>query len=532
MPTIAARLGEVGLPEPISALAARHWDAIVVGGGHNGLTCAAYLARAGKSVLVLEQRGRLGGACTLERPFPDQRYVVSPCAYVVGLLDRVVIEELDLERRGLEVYVADPNLWAPFPDGGSFAQWLDDARTGASLDAMGLSKHDVDGYWAYEHIFDEMRQRLRTRSRDTWIGDSPTREELEALLGHDQWMIDILFDASIADVLDEYIDDQRMKDALYGQGVIGAYAGPRDWGTASVKLMHHQGDLSGQGPVWGYVKGGMGIISFAIAEAAEDAGAVLACGVPVAEILPGEGVRLQGGDLLRASTVVCNADPKRALAMLPNDATVPVDYRARLQAWQVRSPVVKLNAALTRLPTFTAAAADQWPYHSMVSVTHGLDAAQDAFNDCRFGRVNIGYGEVYFQTGYDSSPAPDGKHLMSVFGQYGPYLLDGTTWDSERETVARQFIDLIATFAPDIESCLEHVEVLGAPDIEERVGLTGGHIFQGETMPDQMWDKRLSARTPVRGFYFCGAATHPAGSVIALNGRNAAMAVLADSSPD
>ena len=532
MPTIAARLGEVGLPEPISALASRHWDAIVVGGGHNGLTCAAYLARAGKSVLVLERRDRLGGACTLERPFPDERYVVSPCAYVVGLLDRVVIDELDLERRGLEVFVADPNLWAPFPGGGSFAQWLDDAKTQASLDAMGLSQHDIDGYWAYEHIFDEMRQRLRTRGRDTWIGDSPTREEIEALLGHDQWMIDILFDASIADVLDEYIDDQRMKDALYGQGVIGAYAGPRDWGTASVKLMHYQGDLDGQGPVWGYVKGGMGVISFAIAEAAEDAGAVLACGVPVAEILPSEGVRLEGGELIRATTVVCNADPKRALAMLPNDASVPAEYRARLQAWQVRSPVVKLNAALTRLPTFTAAAGEQWPYQSMVSVTHGLDAAQDAFNECRFGRVNIGYGEVYFQTGYDPSPAPEGKHLMSVFGQYGPYLLEGTTWDAERDAVARQFIDLIATFAPDIESCLEHVEVLGAPDIEERIGLTGGHIFQGETMPDQMWDKRLSACTPIPGFYFCGAATHPAGSVIALNGRNAAMAVLADALPD
>ncbi len=311
MTTIAARLGEVGLPEPVSALARRSWDAVIVGGGHNGLTCAAYLARAGKSVLVLERRERLGGACTLERPFADERYVVSPCAYVVGLLDQVVIDELDLKRRGLEVYVADPNLWAPFPDGGSFAQWLDDAKTQASLDAMGLSKHDIDGYWAYEHVFDEMRQRLRTRTRDTWIGESPTRDELDALLGHDQWMIDILFEASISDVLDHYIDDSRLKDALYGQGVIGAYAGPRDWGTASVKLMHYQGDLGGEGPVWGYVKGGMGVISFAIAEAAADAGAVLACGVPVSEIVPGEGVRLESGELIRTSAVICNADPKR-----------------------------------------------------------------------------------------------------------------------------------------------------------------------------------------------------------------------------
>ena len=145
MGSITARLGEVGLPESVTSLAARHWDAVIVGGGHNGLSCAAYLARAGQSVLVLEARERLGGACTLERPFLDQGYVVSPCVYVVGLLDQLVIDELELSQRGVEVYIADPNLWAPFPDGGSFAQWLDDAKTQASLDAMGLSRHDVDG---------------------------------------------------------------------------------------------------------------------------------------------------------------------------------------------------------------------------------------------------------------------------------------------------------------------------------------------------------------------------------------------------
>ncbi len=528
MGSITARLGQIGLPEPISALASRRWDAVIIGGGHNGLTCAAYLARAGKFVLVLEQRDRLGGACTLERPFPDRGYVVSPCAYVVGLLDQVVIDELDLRRRGLEVYVADPNLWAPFPEGGSFAQWLDDAKTQASLDAMGLSKHDIDGYWAYEHVFDEMRQLLRVRGRDSWIGESPTRAELEEMLGHDEWMTHILFQASISEVLDHYIDDQRLKDALFGQGVIGAYAGPRDWGTASVKLMHYQGNLVGQGPVWGYVKGGMGMVSFAIAEAAAEAGAVLACGVSVAEILPGEGVRLEGGEVIRASTVICNADPKRALAMLPEGDPVPAPFRRRLERWRVRSPVVKFNAALSRLPSFTAAKREQWPYHSMVSVTHGLHKAQRAYADCTRGKVNIGYGEVYFQTGYDPTPAPLGRHLMSVFGQYAPYTLKGTTWDEQRDVVAQQFIDLISVFAPDIEECLEFREVLGPPDIEERVGLTGGHIFQGETMPNQMWDKRLSSRTPVSGFYFCGAATHPAGSVIALNGRNAARAVLFD----
>ncbi len=227
-----------------------------------------------------------------------------------------MIDELDLRRHGLEIFVADPNLWAPFEDGTSLAQWNDDAKTQESLDALGLSPHDVDGYWAYEAVFDEMRQRLRTRGRDSWVGDSPTRDELEDLLGHDPWMIEILFEASIAEVLDHYVRDARLKDALYGQGVIGAYAGPHGWGTASVKLMHYQGDLEGQGPVWGYVRGGMGVVSFALAEAAVEAGAVLAAGVEVAEVLPGEGVRLHGGELIRAATLVCNADPKRALGLL------------------------------------------------------------------------------------------------------------------------------------------------------------------------------------------------------------------------
>src|SRR4051812_4665967 len=352
MNEIAAHLGEVGLPAPVAELASREWDAVVVGGGHNGLTAAAYLARAGQSVLVLERRERLGGACTLERPFPDRRYAVSPCAYVVGLLDELVIDELQLRRRGFECYVADPNLWVPFEDGTSFGQWLDDARTQRNLEALGVAARDIDGYWAYEHLFDEIRRRLRTRGRDAWVGDTPTRAEIEELLHGEQTMIDVVFDASIADVLDDHLRDQRLKDALFGQGIIAAYGGPKDPGTASIKLMHYQGDLEDQGPVWGYVKGGMGMISFAIADAAREAGAQLATGVPVGEIVAGEGVRLEDGTLIEASTIVCNADPKVALRLLSD---VPDDYRERLEAWKVRSPVVKFNAALDALPEWAAA---------------------------------------------------------------------------------------------------------------------------------------------------------------------------------
>ncbi len=175
MNAIADRLGRVGLPAPISELAARTWDVIVVGGGHNGLTCAAYLARAGKRVLVLEARERLGGACTLEQPFADDRYVISPCAYVVGLLDEDVIRDLDLNRRGLEVYVADPQLWVPFDDGTAFGQWMDHERTVQGLEDIGISDKEIDGYVAYEKFFDDMRLKLRKGPRDTWVGDSPSR---------------------------------------------------------------------------------------------------------------------------------------------------------------------------------------------------------------------------------------------------------------------------------------------------------------------------------------------------------------------
>jgi phytoene dehydrogenase-like protein len=340
-------------------------------------------------------------------------------------------------------------------------------------------------------------------------------------------MIDIVFEASIADVLDHYIGDERVKNALFGQAIIASYGGPRDPGTASIKLMHYQGDLEGQGPVWGYVKGGMGMISFAIADAARDAGATLACGVPVAEILPEEGVRLEDGTQIRARTVICNADPKVALRLLAGQ-DIPVAYRERLEQWKVRSPVVKFNAALSALPEWTAAPGETWPAHATINVTGSLDEAQEAFERCDRGEPAVGFGEVYIQTGYDPSPAPEGHHLLSIFGQYAPYDLAEGTWDSRREEVARQFIDLVDRFAPGFEDRIEAYEVLGPPDIEARIGLTGGNIFQGEVTPDQMWEKRLTPRTPVAGLYFCGAATHPGGSVIALNGRNAAMAVLAD----
>ena len=524
---VTAAMGRVGLPEPISTLAGRDWDAVVVGGGHNGLTAAAYLARAGQSVLVLERRDRLGGACTLERPFADQRYVISPCAYVVGLLDQVVIDELELARHGYRVTPADPNLWCPFPDGTSFAEFLDDERTAEHMRANGFAEDDVRGLLAYEGAFDRIRTLLRHGSAgDAWKRPSPTRAEIEERLGGDAELIAIVFEESIAETLARYVDDERLVHALFGQGVIGAYAGPRTPGTAAVKLMHHQGDLLGLGSVWGYVAGGMGRVSFAIAQAAIEAGAVLAAGVPVAAIEPGRGVTLESGDAIRARTVVSNADPKRTLAMLGGSDAIPASYRRRLEEWDVRSPVVKLNAALEKLPTFDAAGAVE-PHRAMVTITAGIDAGQEAFEACERGEPRIGFAELYFQTAYDDTVAPPGHHVLSAFCQYAPYEIAGG-WDARRDEVAGRVLDAIAAYAPDIRDCVTEYQLLAPPDIEERIGLTGGSIFQGSPLPDQMWDRRLEARTPVEGLYLCGAATHPGGSVIALNGRNAAEAVLED----
>ena len=529
MNEIAAKLGEVGLPAPLSELAAREWDAVVVGGGHNGLTAAAYLARAGSSVLVLERRERLGGACTLERPFPDERFVVSPCAYVVGLLDELVISELDLRRRGFQCFVADPNLWVPFEDGTAFGQWLDDERTERNLRDLGVVPKDIEGYWAYEHLFDAIRRKLRTGARDTWVGETPTRAEIEELLGGEQTMLDVVFSASIAEVLDDHMDDQRLKDALFGQGVIAAYGGPKDAGTASIKLMHFQGDLEGQGPVWGYVQGGMGMVSFALADAAQEAGRRARLR------RAGGGHRARGrascSRTARASArAPCSATPTpRSALRLLEGQDVPADYRARLEDWKVRSPVVKFNAALNAMPDWTAAPGESWPARATIDVTGGLEDAQRAFEACERGEPAVGFGEVYIQTGYDAVARrrPDTTCSASSASTRPTSSREGT-WDSRREEVARQFIDLIDRFAPGFEQRIEAYEVLGPPDIEQRIGLTGGNIFQGEVTPDQMWEQRLTPRTPVPGLYFCGAATHPGGSVIALNGRNAAMAVLAD----
>lgn len=501
----------------------RDWDAIVVGGGHNGLTCAAYLARAGVHTLVLEARARLGGACTLIRPFPDERYVISPCAYVVGLLHPLVVTELDLRRHGVRVQLIDPHLWCPFADGTSLTLW--DSPDQNREEVAGLAPGDVDGYLRYEKLFARIRQAVRSPQRDLWVGDAPERAEIEDALQGERDLVGVLFDDSIADVVERHVRDERLRTALHGQGLIGTWAGPRDPGTASIHAMHSMGTIEGRGGAWAYVDGGIGMVSLALAAAARESGAEIVARAPVGAIEE-NAVVLEDGTRLHARAVISNADPRTTLDLLGDLA--PQAFRERVAAWRMEGPVIKLNCALRRLPAFTAARPRDHPERAMVTIARSIDETQSAYERSRTGEPAPVWAELYFASAYDPSVAPPGKHVMSVFAQYAPYEVAGATWDSRRESVADAVLSEIARFAPDIGDCIEHRQVLAPPDIEREVGLRGGHIFQGECLPAQMWRNRFAPRTPIAGVYMCGAATHPGGSVIAANGRNAAMAVIAD----
>jgi phytoene dehydrogenase-like protein len=284
--------------------------------------------------------------------------------------------------------------------------------------------------------------------------------------------------------------------------------------------------LEGLGGAWGYVEGGMGTISFRIAEAAEEAGAVVVTGAEVAAIVAGRGVELARGGFLSAPVVVSNADPVKTLTL--TDGTVNDSFSRRVREWRIDSPVLKINCSLSRLPFFPQAGPGVEPHRAMVTISTGIEASQAACESARRGVPAPQWCELYFHTAYDPSVAPPGRHAMSVFAQYVPYELAEGDWDSRREEIGDAAVASIARFAPDVADCIIERQVLGPPDIEARIGLTGGHIFQGECLPEQMWDRRFAPRTGTPGLYLCGAATHPGGSVIGINGRNAAMAVLED----
>ncbi len=527
-PPAASVLGRIGLPEPVGSLARRRWDAIVVGAGHNGLTCAAYLARAGRRVLVLESRERIGGACTLEEPWPGVR--MSPCAYVVGLLHPLVMRELELPAHGFRWHPAAGGLFVPFEDGSSIQLWNDDARCEAEVRA--LAPNDVAGWRAMSALKRRLRDALRPEGPgDLWVGDAPTRDQIEDRLRGDSDARALLFEWSMVELVERFMQDERMHLAYLGQGVIGTDASPHDPGTASVWFHHGSGRMDGRPGAWGYVEGGIGMVSFILCDVARDAGAVVAAGVPVARILPGEGVELESGERIPAAQVVSNADPRATLRLLGRAADPA--WRAQVERIPMRGVTAKVNLTLSELPNFRARPGTMGPHHTgQVNTPLSKAEWRGAHAAARRGELGARvWSELYLQTAYDRSVAPPGVHTLSVFAQYVPYAFREGSWDGRREEVGDVVIGSIARFCSNLPAAIIGREVLGPPDIERRVGLTGGHIFQGEILPPYMWDRRLAARTPMAGVYLCGACTHPGGSVIAVNGRNAAMAMLADSRP-
>lgn len=525
-PSAGELLGKIGLPQPVKTLAAQPWDVIIVGAGHNGLTCAAYLAQAGKRVLVLEARERIGGACTLEEPWPGFR--ISPCAYLAGLLHPRVIQELNLPAYGFAWTPALNGMFVPFEDGSSVQLWDDAERCAAEI--RKLSPRDVAGWQAMQALMGRVRDALRPDGeRDIWLGEPPSRDEIEARVRQDPDAIGLLFEWSMAEFVERYLEDERLQIAQLGQGVIGTNASPFEPGTAYINFHHSSGRMGGYAGTWGYVKGGMGMVSFMLCDAARDAGAVVAAGVPVARILPGEGVELVGGDRIFAPVVVANADPRTTLRLLHENATA--EWRAQVERVPMKGCTVKVSVALNELPNFRARPGLNEAHH-MAQINTPLTKRewQESFAQAQAGEVAQRlWTELYFQSAHDSSVAPQGKHVMSVFAQYVPYSFAHGDWESRREEVGNVAVGSIARFCSNLPQAIAEREVMGPPDIEQKVGLSGGHIFQGECLPRFMWDQRLSYRTPMEGVYLCGAATHPGGSVIAVNGRNAAMAVLKDS---
>jgi phytoene dehydrogenase-like protein len=535
MSATAAVLGKIGIPSPIKEIATQPWDVIVIGAGHNGLACATYLARAGQRVLVLESRERVGGACTVEEPFPGVR--MSPCAYLAGLLHPLVVEELGLPGRGFDWTPAVNGLFVPFLDGSSIQLWDDDAR--CEEEVRRFSSRDVEGWRAMNDVLRRLRDKLRPASgissdnpqngpHDLWIGDAPTQEQLEDLLAGDPEARSLLFDWSMAEFAERYLIDERLQSAYLGQGVIGTNASPFDAGTASIRFHHSSGRLGGMPGMWGYVKGGMGMVSFYFCDAAREAGAVIAAGVSVARILPGEGVLLESGERITAPVVVSNADPVRTLHML--DTSADSRWAQKIRSVPIEGCTVKLNVLLRELPNFTAKPGTQQPHHyGQINAPLTKSEWKASYDAARAGRLPEKlWCELYFQSVHDPSVVPPGLDTMSVFAQYVPYAFESGSWDEHRGDARDLALQSIGRFCNNLEEAVVDAQVLGPPDIEQKVGLTGGHIFQGECLPAYMWSNRLTARTPMKGVYLCGACTHPGGSVIGINGRNAAMAVLRD----
>lgn len=523
------------------------FDVVVLGGGHNGLTAAAYLARAGLRTLVLERRSVLGGACVTEKLWPGYR--VSRAAYVAGLLRPVVLRELGLRARGLRLLQRNPSSFTPSPEGRGLLLGADMAANQQAIRAF--SPRDARRYPAYEVHLDRIARvfeplldhappelsRLRLREISPLLRSASRAWRL----GRDLPRALALLLGPARPALEGWFESEPLRATLATDSVIGAWASPSSPGTGYVLLHHVMGETGGRRGMWAYVQGGMGTFSEALADAAREAGAEIRCDAPVAKVAieagRARGVVLEDGSAIEARVVVSNADPRRTFFDLVGRDHLSADFARALATLDFRSPSLKINLALDCLPRFRRDAG-AGPAAEHVGTIHigcpDLDSIDRAFQAAQEGRLpERPVVELTLPSAVDRTLAPPGKHLASLFVQYVPYQLAEGNWEQERDRFADRVLAQIDEVAPGFSASVLHRDVLAPPDLERLFGLTGGNIFHGAMSLDRLFFLRplpgwARYRTPLGGLYLCGAGTHPGGGVMGACGRNAATEVLRD----
>jgi phytoene dehydrogenase-like protein len=522
------------------------YDAIVVGGGHNGLTAAAYLARAGLRVCVLERREILGGACVTEEVWPGHR--VSRASYVVSLLHPKVVADLRLKDFGYAVHPLDP-AYATLPaDGPPLFFFNDDGATCESVARH--SRRDAEAYPAFQALLERMADFLRpmllrpppalgSRAPGDLLGLLREAGRAAGLSRRDVHAFYRVMTMSVGDLLDDWFEHDALKGAMASTGVVGVWAGPRTPGTAYNLLHHELGEIDGVPGIWGHVRGGMGAISAAIARSAEAAGAVVRTGAAVRsiDVVGGRtvGVTLESGEELLAPVVVSGAHPQTTVLELAGAEHFPDDVVEDVRRYKTRGGSVKVNWVLSEPPRYEGVTDDDQErlVRSGVAFCPSIDHLERAWQDACLGRPAAApYLEVEVPSTIDPTLTDDGSVVLTMFTQYGPH--DAAGWpEGAREAYADRCLGILAERAPNVQDAVVHREVLAPPDLERIFGLVGGSIFQGEQGLDQMAFMRPAPAlaqyaTPVDGLYLCGAGTHPGGGVMGASGHNAAMRVLAD----
>jgi len=516
------------------------YDAIVIGGGHNGLVAAAYLARLGARTVVLEGRDKTGGAAATDAPWPEAPDLrVTTYSYVMSLMPERIVRDLRLRRHGYRIHPMGPYFLA-FPDGGS----LQFAGPDESLDRESLarfSKRDADAYPEWRAWLAGLADVLSPLLLTTPPKLGSIRPgQLRRLLGT-AWrfrglgvrgVADVtrLMTMSIWDLLDDWFESPQVKGALAIDGIIGTWAGPASPGTAYVLAHHEIGDAGGGLGTWGFPEGGMGAVADAIRASAESSGAEVRTGAPVARILTrdgrAEGVALASGEELRADLVIAATHPRITFLEQLDRADLPEEFVRDIEHWNSRSGTVKINLALAELPRFTAEPEPGEHLGGAIELAHSIDYLEEAFQDARAGRPSRRpFSDGVIPTVYDRSLAPEGTHIMSLFTQWVPHEWAGDPHRDELEAYADRVIDGYAELAPNLKGSILHRQVLGPHDMERELGLIGGNIFHGELSADQLFHMRPAPgyadyRTPIRGLYQCSSATHGGGGVTGIPALN------------